>query len=196
MKKITWLGLVLLAVFLAASCGWAEEPAGGLIQFKTGEVSFALLQSDGVTPLAGAELQLLSPADAGVQVEAVADRLGKAVVTVAEGRYLLSVSGQTLSVLDVADDATLSVCRVVVPDSALLVAGQEDEGEDEKQVVVVPWLKPVVIGGVAVLVAAGGGYAIYDHNDDDDDKGDTTVPSGTEDVTPAPTRTRPRPSLL
>jgi len=147
----------------------AADGDSQLIQFKTGEVSFTLLQSDGVTPLAAAELKMLSPENGGVLAEAVSDRLGRAAVALSEGRYLLNVSGQNLSVLDVASDATLTSCRVVIPDAGMLVAGQEEEVVEGGAPV---WLKPVVIGGVVVLVAGGVGYAIYDNNNDDDDDGD------------------------
>lgn len=188
--QIRW-GMVLAVAACLASGAWAEDPSDQLVRFKTGSVSFSLLQPDGVTPMAGAELQMLSPVDAAVRASAVADRLGKAVLALDEGRYLLNVSGRTLSVLDVADDATLTTCRVVVPEAALLVAGQEED-EDEDRVVLIPWLKPVVIGGVAVLVAAGG-YAVYDHNKDDD-KDDDGIPPVTPVEPTRPPRTRPRPS--
>ncbi len=191
MKKGKWIAITLTVAMLAACGAWAESEQ--LVRFKTGEVSFTLLKSDGATPLAGTELQLLSPQDADVQAEAVSDRLGKAVLSLVEGRYLLNVSGRTLSVLDVADDASLMVCRVVVPDAALMVAGQEED-EDEDRAVLVPWLKPVAIGGVAVLVAAGG-YAIYDHNKDDDKDDPPLPPEPQPEPQPRPRR-RPSPSLL
>lgn len=166
MRKV--MGLMAVLALVASVSVQAADGDSQLIQFKTGEVSFTLLQSDGVTPLAAAELKMLSPQDGGVLAETVSDQLGRAAVALSEGRYLLNVSGQNLSVLDVAGDATLTSCRVVVPAAAMLVAGQEEEaGEGGAPV----WLKPVVIGGGVVLVA-GVGYAIYDNNDDDDDDDD------------------------
>lgn len=166
MRKV--MGLMAVLALVASVSVQAADGDSQLIQFKTGEVSFTLLQSDGVTPLAAAELKMLSPQDGGVLAETVSDQLGRAAVALSEGRYLLNVSGQNLSVLDVAGDATLTSCRVVVPAAAMLVAGQEEEaGEGGAPV----WLKPVLIGGAVVFVA-GAGYAIYDHNDDDDDDDD------------------------
>ena len=179
MKKL-FLAMAAMAVFAAGSVQAADE-AGQLVQFKAGEVSFTLLQADGVTPMKAAELKMLSPEDSRVMAEAVSDHLGQAAVALAEGRYLLNVSGRTLSVMDVAADATLTSCRVVVPEAALMVAGQEGE-EDQDEVGAPVWLTPVIIGGVAVLVA-GGAYAIYDNNkDDDDDDGD----NGGDDGLPPP----------
>ena len=167
MRKV--MGLMAVLALVATVSVQAADGDNQLIQFKTGEVSFTLLQSDGVTPLAAAELKMLSPENGGVLAEAVSDRLGRAAVALSEGRYLLNVSGQNLSVLDVASDATLTSCRVVIPDAGMLVAGQEEEVVEGGAPV---WLKPVVIGGVVVLVAGGVGYAIYDNNNDDDDDGD------------------------
>lgn len=174
--KMKWMAVALaLAAVFAASSVQAEDVAGQLVRFKTGEVSFSLLKADGVTPMKAAELKMLSPDDSRVLVEAVSDNLGKAIVALAEGRYLLNVSGRTLSVLEVAADATITACRVVIPDAALMVAGQEEDDDDDEVAGAPVWLKPVVIGGVLVLVA-GGAYAIYDHNDDDDDGDDDGLP--------------------
>ena len=125
MRKV--MGLMAVLALVASVSVQAADGDSQLIQFKTGEVSFTLLQSDGVTPLAAAELKMLSPENGGVLAEAVSDRLGRAAVALSEGRYLLNVSGQNLSVLDVASDATLTSCRVVIPDAGMLVAGQEEE---------------------------------------------------------------------
>ena len=86
--------MVMMAVLaLAATASVrAADGDGQLIQFKTGDVSFTLLQSDGVTPLAATELRMLSPEDGGVLAEAVSDQLGRAVIALIEGRYLLNVS--------------------------------------------------------------------------------------------------------
>jgi len=157
--------VIVLAILLIVGCAWADN-SGELARFKSGTLSFTLLESDGVTPMNGAAIQMQAPEDAAVVAESISDKQGNADLVLVEGRYLLNVSGRTLSVLEVADDASLTACRVVVPSSAMLVAGQEEE-----TAVVAgtgSTLTPVVIGGVAVLAAAGG-YAIYDHNDNKKD---------------------------
>ena len=160
------------------------------MKFKTGDVSITLLQSDGITPMGAAEIKMLAADDSRVLAESVSDRLGQAVVMLTEGRYLLNVSGRTLAVVEATGDATLTACRVVVPDAALMVAGAEAEEDDDDTVAAAPlWLKPVVIGGVVVLAGAGG-YAIYDHNKDSDDDDEEPVPVPTPTPTPTP-RTRP-----
>ena len=190
MKTGTWFGLALAAVLVLTGGAWAEDPSGQLVRFKAGEVSFTLLQSDGITPMGGAELKMLADDDSRVRAEAVADRSGQAKVDLADGRYLLNVSGRTLAVLEAAGDATLTSCRVVVPDAAMMVAGAAEEESNPPPKRGAYWLKPVMIGGMLVFTGIGG-YAIYDHNNDDDD----------DDVPPPPeplpaTRTRPRASRL
>ena len=182
MKKL-YMAIAVAALFAASSVQAADE-AGQLVSLKAGDVSFTLLQSDGVTPMGEASIKMLATDDSRVLAEAVSDRLGQAAVALSEGRYLLNVSGRTLAVLEATADATTTSCRVVVPDAALMVAGQDEaEEEDEDDVVAPVWLTPVVIGGAVVLVAAGG-YAIYDNNDDDNDgdeesDGGTTPPATT-----------------
>ncbi len=167
-----------MALF-AASSVQAEGDAGQLVSLKAGEVSFTLLHSDGVTPMSEAPIKMLATDDSRVLVEAVSDHLGQAAVALSEGRYLLNVSGRTLAVLEATPSAATTSCRVVIPDAALMVAGEE--GEEDDEVVGAPvWLKPVLIGGVAVLVA-GGAYAIYDNNDDDDDDDGGEGDAGGED---------------
>jgi hypothetical protein len=199
MKYSKWVVLVL-AVLAIVGTAYAVDPSGELVRFKSGPLSFTLLESDGVTPMSGAAIQMQTPEDAAVMAESVSDKQGNADLTMAAGRYLLNVSGRTLSVLEVADDATLTACRVVVPAAALLVAGEDAEAEEEEEdKAAFYWLKPVVIGGVAVLVAAGG-YAIYQNNQDDDD--DNTAPTipppppPTSKPKPTPEPTTPPPSAI
>ncbi|MGD9780924.1 MAG: hypothetical protein AB7V14_02090 [Kiritimatiellia bacterium] len=165
MKKLC-MAMAAMALFVAGSVQAADE-AGELVSLKSGEISFTLLQSDGVTPMSAAPIKMLATDDGRVLVEAVSDHLGQAAVALSEGRYLLNVSGRTLAVLEATAAAATTSCRVVIPDAALMVAGEEGEEGDEVAGAPV-WLKPVLIGGVVVLVA-GGAYAIYDNNDDDDD---------------------------
>ncbi len=198
MRFSKWFGMGL-AVLLVGGFAWAEDNAGELVRFKSGPLSLTLLESDGVTPMSDATIQMQNPEDAAVMAESVSDKQGNADLTMAAGRYLLNVSGRTLSVLEVADDATLTACRVVVPEAAMLVAGEDEEEEEEDRKGAYIWLKPVVIGGVVVLVAAGG-YAIYDNNrDDDDDKKDEQpippAPVPAPKSKPTPGRTPPPPRL-
>ncbi len=173
MKKIAILALALLTV-LAMGASAADQ----LVQFKSGEVSFDLRTSDGVSPLSDATIQMLSSEDSSVLAEAVSDEMGQAVIALDSGRYLLSISGATLAVMDVADDAALSACRIIVPDADMMVAGDEEtQGEADAA-----WVLPAlgIAGGIAILVAAG---FIIDNNT----KGDSH--KGSSKVVPPPTTT-------
>ncbi len=176
MKKIAILALALLTV-LAMGATAADQ----LVQFKSGEVSFDLRTSDGVSPLADATIQMLSSEDSSVLAEAVSDEMGQAVIALDSGRYLLSVSGATLAVMDVADDASLSACRIIVPDASMMVAGAEDDQDQEEADAA--WVLPAlgIAGGIAILVGAG---FIIDNNTKGDSKGGSAVTTPTEPTTP------------
>ena len=183
--------VVAVAAWVATVAVQAENDPAQLVRFKPGAISFTLLQADGETPLNAAKLELLAPKGSRALAEAVSDPQGLAVVTLATGQYRLNVSGRTLSVLEVADDATLTTCRVVVPEDnrkagAVLVGGTA----------ATTMLTPVLIGGGLVLAAAGG-YAIYDNNqDDDDDNPNDSTGNPTDDAVPPPppVKDRPRPT--
>lgn len=164
-KTLAWV--FLAAVVCAATVSLAEDQAGQLVRLKAGAISFTLLQSDGVTPLSSAPIRMLATDDNRVLAESTSDKSGQAAMALAEGRYLLNVSGTTLAILEAASDATVASCRVVIPAGALLVAGAEGEEDEGNQKKGAFWLNPVVVGGVVVLAAVGG-YAIYDNNNDDD----------------------------
>lgn len=172
MKMTKLSSVVLAAVVGLATLAQATNMADSMnkqARFKTGDVTLTVLDSSGVTPMKNAQIKMLSTEDGKELASAVADGAGRATIPLAVGRYLLNVAGRNLSVFEVADDATLDTFRVVVPDQALMVAGQEGEEEEEDDTIGA-W---VWVGGALVLLGAG--YAIYEHNDDDggDDQGQT-----------------------
>ena len=61
MRKV--MGLMAVLALVASVSVQAADGDSQLIQFKTGEVSFTLLQSDGVTPLAAAEYAVARAGD-------------------------------------------------------------------------------------------------------------------------------------
>lgn len=153
--------LVLLAVLVIP---FAVQAADQSVQFKAGDISVALLNSDGVTPMKATSIKMLSPADQSVLQETVSDSLGNAVLALAEGRYLLNVSDVTLAVMDVSPDATITSCRVVMPAAAMLVAGAEEVAEEEgvagEAVSTPAWVVPAGIGVGAAAVLVGTGFII------------------------------------
>lgn len=154
MKKSILLALALVAASAVAASAAVEKQ---LVQFKAGDIDMTVLASDGVTPLADASVKLLSPEDAAVVAETVADRTGRAVLALDEGRYLLNVTDITLAVMDVSKDATVTSARVVVPAQSMLVAGQEAEQDDgEGGASLSAWVIPAgIVGAAAILVPTG-----------------------------------------
>lgn len=153
MKKF----LLLALAFAAASAMAVSTAEKQLVQFKAGDIDMTVLASDGVTPLADASVKLLSPEDAAVLAETVADQTGRAVLSPDEGRYLLNVTDITLAVMEVSKDATVTSARVVVPAQSMLVAGQEagqDDGEGGKSVGA--WVIPAGIAGAAAILVPTG----------------------------------------
>ena len=156
MKKTLLLALALFVGFALTVSAAAEKQ---LVQFKAGNIDMTVLASDGVSPLADASIKLLSPEDASLLAEAVADHSGRAVLALDEGRYLLNVTDITLAVMDVSKDATLTSARVIVPDQSMIVAGQEaaENQQDGGASAGSSWLLPagVVVGAAASLVPTG-----------------------------------------
>ena len=150
--------LAVLFVAFVASAGDESPSKGQWARFKTGEVSLTLLDSNGVLPLKNAEVKVLSSEDNKELAVTVSDASGRAVVTMAAGRYLLNISGRNLAVVEFADDATLTSCRVVVPAQDMMVGGYDwmPVGDDSM-------LLPVTVGSTMVML-----MPVYENNDDDD----------------------------
>ena len=175
MKKTLIMALALLVgVTLSA------QAADQLVQFRAGDIAMTVLDSDGVSPLADASIKMLSPEDNSVLSETVSDNLGKAVLALDEGRYLLNISDVTLAVMDVSPDAALTSCRVIMPAASMLVAGQEAKeskkggGTSASGAAAAggaggaavaggsSWVVPAgIVAGAAILI--GGAWAIIDH---------------------------------
>ena len=166
--------LIMMAMLL--SVPFAAQAADQLVQFKAGEISMAVLESDGVTPLQSASIKMLSPEDNSVLSETVSDNFGKAVLALEEGRYLLNISDVTLAVMDVSADAAISSCRVVMPAASMLVAGQEAQDNQDgggasasgaavaggTGAGLASWIVPAgIVAGTAIII--GGAWAIIDH---------------------------------
>lgn len=166
MKKFAFVALTLL---LAASVAMA----GVIPQFKAGDISFLLFDKDAVSPLQAAAVKVLDSGSGDVVAEAVSDDLGQAVLALDAGRYLLNVSDLNLAVFDVGADG-LSLCRIYMPDAALLAGGQEAKDRDDRggaynsgsavagESGLGSWVVPAgIVAGAAILV--GGAWAIIDH---------------------------------
>ena len=178
---------------------WAAEKVEQSVLFKSGDISFTILKSDGETPMDGAKIKLSRSAKSKVLAEAVANKNGQAVISLAAGKFFLKVEGRNITEMNVADEAEITECRVVLDNdkaglilaggaSAAAVGAGAATAAGAAAAVGAGTFTTIVVGGAAVMVAAGGGYAVYDHNKDDDDP----VPEPTPTPTPTPTpRTRP-----
>jgi hypothetical protein len=196
--------LASVAVLLSAlvlSSAFAQEESQE-VRFKSGEITFTILKSDGVTPVDGAEVKIRRTVRSKPFEEKIADSEGTTVIGLEAGEYVLNVQGRNISKLLVADDAVLSVCRVVLDDdkaAAVLAGGAAaaaattagaGAGVAATGAAVGAGVSTLVVGGVAVVVATGAGVAIYENNNDDDDDPE---PEPTPEPTPAPRR-RPDPT--
>lgn len=196
----TWLAALSLLVAASMGVKADETPAaaGSLLKLKAGTCTFTILDAQGVNPLPGMQLVLASPADGTVAAKTVTDNAGACALDIAQGRYVMSVQGMDLAILEASTDQTLTECRIVLPDEAMVVGGEDTTTAptEEKSTKKAGgfWLasggsmQPFVIGTVVVLAAAGGGYAVYENNNDDnDDDGGADKGGGN---TPPPTTTR------
>lgn len=198
MKK-TAIGIV--ALLTAASMAFA----GVIPQFKAGDISVAVLDTDALTPVQTASIKAIEAESGDVAAEVVADELGQAVLSLDAGRYVMNVNDLNLAVFDVDAAEGLSVCRIVMPDAALLVAGQEAKdatkagGASASGAAVAggtesaSWMVPAgIIAGAAILV--GGAWAIIDNQQpsktigrsDDNTPSVPEQPKKHKDTTPAP----------
>ena len=128
-----------------------------------------LLQADGIRPMAGASLKLQATKDGNEAASAISDRAGKCIVSLEEGRYILSVDGKNLTLVDAHENGQMAWCRIVVSDKPMLVGGQV-EGE---VVAVSGGLfgagttgTIAIVAGTAVVVVGGVAYAIDDYQPD------------------------------
>ena len=165
--------ICVAALFLAASMAFAVD----IVQFKAGDISISVLDTDAVTPMQTASVKALDAASGAVAAEAVSDELGQAVLSLDAGRYVMNINDLNLAVFDVSAVEGLSLCRVIMPDAALLVGGQEaKDGNDYKkggafsssgaavagESTLGSWVVPAgIVAGAAILI--GGAWAIIDY---------------------------------
>jgi hypothetical protein len=191
--------VVMTAVAMIAVSAMVAGAADTVVQKRIPTIhlekcAITLLDADGIKPLAGAALALNQAEDGKTVVSAVANKAGLCEITVAEGRYVLTVNERPITLINAAKDGQLAWARIVVSETPMLVGGQEGatEEEESKKLFAFFGLSGAPAVGAAVLVGAaavGGGYAVYDNNKDD---GDDTPPTP-EPTTPTVIRTRPAP---
>jgi hypothetical protein len=117
--------VVALALTTSVIAGEVEKNAARIPSVKSGTCSITLLDADGIKPLAGAKLSLKDTKDAKVVLSTAANEAGLCKVTVADGRYVLTVNEKPLTLLDATKDGKLAWCRIVVSDKPMLIGGQD-----------------------------------------------------------------------
>ena len=173
--------ICIVGLILAASMAFAVD----VVQFKAGDIAVSVLDTDAVTPMETAFIKALDAASGAVAAEAVSDELGQAVLSLDAGRYVMNINDLNLAVFDVSAVEGLSLCRVIMPDAALLVGGQEAKdtkkgagtsssgaavasgsagaaGAGGAGAGLASWIVPAgIVAGAAVVI--GGAWAIIDH---------------------------------
>jgi hypothetical protein len=175
-------GVVSASLFAALVSAAPEAPTPSVLQLKSGPCTFRILDSTGTKPQSGAVLALVSAEDSKPVASVKTDENGGCAITLAAGRYVLSVNEMNLAVLMAASDATLSDCRILLPAEAkpLPVGGapQGEQGSTQRRGGGAFWTssRVVVVGGVVVLVGAAA-YTVADYQgrrerreDDRDDR--------------------------
>ncbi len=181
-------GIVALAIASSAIAGETQKDSTKIPSLKSGKCSITLLDADGIKPLAGAKLTLQSAKDAKSATTVEANKAGLCKLDIADGRYILSVNDNPLTLLDASKEGQLAWCRIVVSAQPMLIGGQEEA-------VAGGFAFMGLNGGPAVLAAtglglavAGGGYLIYENNNDDDDKKEEEEEEEEEETPPPASR--------
>ena len=187
-RVVTWIGVALIASAVVASA--TDKLTIKIPSVTSGKCSMTLLQADGIRPMAGANLKLQATKDGSEAASAISDNAGKCVVKLEEGRYILSVDGTNLTLVDASPKGEMAWCRIVVSEKPMLVGGQV-EGEI---VAVSGGLfgtgtvgTIAIVAGTTVVVVGGVAYAVDEYNDDGDGIATVTV----TDTTPVPPRGGP-----
>lgn len=146
MKKLV---IALVGLLVAGSVMAANNQSTALVKMKSGTCVFKMLDASGIKPLNGADLKLNNVDNGKMVAEAKANRNGVASVDVNDGRYVVSVDGKKLAIVDASAVASITECRLIVPDMPMQVGGQELVGAGA--------LAGAGGGGAAGGVAAAGG---------------------------------------
>ena len=191
-KMVMWMGVGLIASAVAASA--TDKLTIKIPSVTSGECSMTLLEADGIRPMAGASLKLQATKDGSDAASEITDKAGKCIVKLEEGRYILSVDGKNLTLVDASEKGQMAWCRIVVSEKPMLVGGQV-EGE---VVAVSGGLfgtgtvgTIAIIAGTTVVVVGGVAYAIDEYEDDGDGIATVTVVDETPVVRRGPAPASP-----
>jgi len=176
--------LTTATILMAATTLLASTVEKRIPTLKVGKCAITILDRNGIKPLSGATLELKQADDGKTAVSAVANKSGLCEITVAEGRYVLSINAKPVTLINAAKDGELAWARIVLSDSPMMVGGQEGAEDGTASTFFGLSGKKLAIGGLLAAGAVGGGIAIYENNkddDDDDDEGDQQPPPVQDD---------------
>lgn len=183
--------MMTLALFMASTlvAGATDAVQKRIPTIHLDTCAITLLEADGIKPMAGAKLSLSQIEGGEPVVTSVANPAGLCEITVAEGRYVLSVNERPITLLNAAKDGELAWARIVVSETPMLVGGQDAATEEggSRRVFTFFGLSGGAAVGTALLTGAavvGGGYAVYDNNNNNNNNDTPPAP-----VTPSPTDT-------
>ena len=186
-RMMMWMGVALVASAVVAAA--ADKLTIKIPSVTSGKCAMTLLEADGIRPLAGASLKLQATKDGTEAASEITDKAGKCIVKLEEGRYILSVDGKNLTLVDASEKGQMAWCRIVVSDKPMLVGGQV-EGE---VVAVSGGLfgtgtvgTIAIVAGTTVVVVGGVAYAVDEYEDDGDGIATVTVVDETPIVVPPP----------
>jgi len=196
MKRLmTWMGVAAIASAVAATAN--EKMTITIPSVTSGKCAITLLEADGIHPMVGASLKLQAVKDGSEAAATTSDKVGKCVVKLEDGRYILSVDGKNLTLVDASKDGQMAWCRIVVSENPMLVGGQV-AGE---VVAVSGGLfgagttagTIAIVAGTAVVVVGGTAYAIDDYQPSGTTGGGPAVVTVSTPVVPVSTGSRSRP---
>ncbi len=154
--------MIMLSLSLVAEAGDSIEKR--IPTIRAGECTITLLDAGGIRPIEGAKLSLSLASDGSEVLAVTANKAGQCFIVANEGRYILSVNDQPLTLINASKNDGLAWARIVVSDNPMLVGGQ-DGSEEGKRGLAFFLLNnktaTMILAGAAV---AGGGYLIYDNN--------------------------------
>jgi len=159
--------MTVTVMMMAATTLMAATPEKRIPTLKVGKCAITLLDSNGIKPLSGAGLLLTNAEDGKVAVSAVANKSGLCEITVAEGRYLLSINEKPVTLLNASKEGEMAWARIVLGDSPMLVGGQEGATEATFTFMGLSGQAAVTAAVAAGVITVGaGGAIIYNEVDD------------------------------
>jgi hypothetical protein len=158
--------MTMTAMMMAATTLVAATSETRIPTLKVGKCAITLLDSNGIKPLSGATLDLKQAENGKTAVSAVANKSGLCEITVAEGRYVLSINEKPVTLLNATKDGEMAWARIVVSESPMMVGGQEGATEATVTYTLLGVKYTTWAAAVAAAAVAGVGInAIVENNE-------------------------------